>query len=517
MAWFRRSSPQVLRKSTATIDEERKLVRKGDSTVEIRRVEEASDRAKPRQEKKGSQNRQTNKGQRPSRDRNRGDSRRNGNRSRRRRDEEIIVPPDVGRRQMLVKVTDHGTQIVVMEGPVLVEHYMTGTANQSVVGNVYLARVRNVLPGMEAAFLDFGAEKNGVLYIGDVNSRKENARIEDLLSENDQVVVQVVRDAMGTKGARLTGQPSLAGRYLVLVPNSKTEGISRRLPDGERERLRSILREVKPEGYGVIVRTAALHASAEEIAADIARLERRWNDIEKRVGQSTAPAVVHEEPALLIKTIREHFTDDFRRLLIDDRESHDQVMDYLRATAPDLVSKVRPYDDGDIDIFERYHVDDQLKKALERKVYLPSGGHLVIDRTEALTVIDVNTGRFVGSSNLEETVLHNNLEAAEEIGRQLRLRDIGGIIVIDFIDMEIEKNQEAVLRKLRETLAKDKTRTQVFDVSALGLVELTRKNVSAGLVEQFSTPCEHCDGRGVVIHSDAVHGGEELQRVLEVG
>ncbi len=519
MAWFRRSGPRVLRKSTATVEEERKLVRRGGSTVEIRRVEEVSDKdtsqrpsERPQKQRSGGDRSRDSRG--GSRE---GGTRSNGNRSRHRRDEEIIVPPDVGRRQMLVKVTDHGTQIVVTEGPVLVEHYITGTANASVVGNVYLGKVRNVLPGMEAAFLDFGAEKNGVLYLSDVKTSRQNTRIEDLLSEGDQVVVQVVRDAMGNKGARLTGEPSLAGRYLVLVPDSNTEGISRRLPDGERERLRSILMDVKPKGYGVIVRTAALHASAEEIAADISRLERRWNAIQEKVKNGGAPTVVHEEPGLLIKTIREHFTDDFKRLLIDDKDAHDQVLDYLRATAPDLVSKVRLYEDTDIDIFERYHVDDQLKKALERKVYLPSGGHLVIDRTEALTVIDVNTGRFVGSSNLEETVLHNNLEAAEEIGRQLRLRDIGGIIVIDFIDMEIEQSQEAVLRKLRETLAKDKTRTQVFNVSSLGLVEMTRKNVSAGLVEQFSTPCDHCDGRGIVIHTEAVAGGEELEEALNAG
>jgi ribonuclease E len=308
---------------------------------------------------------------------------------------------------------------------------------------------------------------------------------------------------MGAKGARLTGMPSLPGRYLVLVPESDSIGISRRLPDDDRTRLRDVINKVRPEGYGVIVRTAALHASPEELAADISRLRKVWDQIGEESRAGGAPRLVHQEPDLLIKVIREHFTADFRKLLIDDNKAHDTVVDYLRGTAPDLVSKVQHYVD-DVPLFERYHVDDQLKKALDRKVYLPSGGHLVIDRTEALTVIDVNTGKFVGSSNLEETVLQNNLEAAEEIGRQLRLRDIGGIIVIDFIDMETIDNQQAVLRKLKETLAKDKTRTQVFDVSHLGLVEMTRKNVSAGLLEQFSSKCEACGGRGIIVHDHAM-------------
>jgi ribonuclease E len=418
-------------------------------------------------------------------------------------DDEIILPPESARKQMLVSVSNHQTQIVILEGPVLVEHYVAREDSNSVAGNIYLALARNVLPGMEAAFLDFGASKNGVLYASDVaNPGKGNGRsqrrIENVLKEGDSVLVQVTKDAMGAKGARLTGMPSLPGRYLVLVPDSDNVGISRRLPDEDRSRLRDIINKVRPSGFGVIVRTAALDASAEELAADISRLLKDWEKIQAEAASGGAPVLIHEEPELLIKVIREHFTADFRKLLIDDQHAHDVVVEYLQATAPDLVSKVQHYQDQ-IAVFDRYHVDDQLKKALDRKVFLPSGGHLVIDRTEALTVIDVNTGKFVGSSNLEETVLQNNLEAAEEIGRQLRLRDIGGIIVIDFIDMETIDNQQKVLRRLKETLAKDKTRTQVFEVSHLGLVEMTRKNVSAGLLEQFSHKCDHCAGRGVVV------------------
>jgi ribonuclease E len=398
--------------------------------------------------------------------------------------------------------------MVILEGPVLVEHYVAREDAGSVAGNIYLAKVRNVLPGMEAAFLDFGAAKNGVLYASDVapdskSNGRQARRIENVLTEGDEVLVQVTKDAMGAKGARLTGMPSLPGRYLVLVPDSDSIGISRRLPDEDRARLREVINKVRPDGYGVIVRTAALHATAEELAADISRLRKIWDQIGEESKAGGAPRLVHQEPELLIKVIREHFTADFRKLLIDDAKAYETVIGYLQGTAPDLVSKVQHYTDS-VPLFERYHVDDQIKKALDRKVYLPSGGHLVIDRTEALTVIDVNTGKFVGSSNLEETVLQNNLEAAEEIGRQLRLRDIGGIIVIDFIDMETTENQKAVLRRLKEALAKDKTRTQVFDVSHLGLVEMTRKNVSAGLLEQFSSKCEECGGRGVIVHDHAI-------------
>jgi ribonuclease E len=494
MALFRKKSPEIVRKSSAegTI-EERKTLRVKGQTVEVRRVAAPTPQKQRQEHRKKSQS---------------GGKSRNGiatsrTRSRRPVDDEIILPTESLRKQMLVSVKDSQTQIVILEGPVLVEHYVAREDSGSVAGNIYLAKTRNVLPGMEAAFLDFGASKNGVLYASDIASSgkgggRNQRRIEQVLKDGDEVLVQVTKDAMGAKGARLTGLPSLPGRYLVLVPESDNVGISRRLPDEDRTRLRDVINQVRPPGFGVIVRTAALHASAEELAADISRLLKDWENIQSQAAQGGAPTLIHQEPELLIKVIREHFTADFRKLLIDDTRAHGTVLSYLQSTAPDLVSKASLYEDT-IPLFDRYHVDDQLKKALDRKVFLPSGGHLVIDRTEALTVIDVNTGKFVGSSTLEDTVLQNNLEAAEEIGRQLRLRDIGGIIVIDFIDMETVDNQQKVLRRLKETLAKDKTRTQVFEVSHLGLVEMTRKNVSAGLLEQFSHRCEHCAGRGVII------------------
>ncbi len=499
MALLRRKSPEIVRKSSNEGTLERKTLRVKGEKVEVTRLEARPATTKPKKEKRRQPSRsgQPKNGLSTSR-----------TRASRPRDDEVIVPVETGRKQMLVRVSRGQTQMVVLEGPVLVEHYVARQDSGSVAGNIYLAKVRNVLPGMEAAFLDFGAPKNGVLYASDVASNGEgngrnNKRIENVLSEGDEVLVQVTKDAMGAKGARLTGTPSLPGRYLVLVPDSDSIGISRRLPDDDRARLREVINQVRPPGYGVIVRTAALHASAEELAADISRLLKIWGQIQQEAADGRAPRLVHEEPELLIKVIREHFTADFRKLLIDDATAYETVVGYLRSTAPDLVAKVQQYEDT-VPVFERYHVDDQLKKALDRKVYLPSGGHLVMDRTEALTVIDVNTGKFVGSSTLEDTVLQNNIEAAEEIGRQLRLRDIGGIIVIDFIDMETVENQQKVLRRLKETLAKDKTRTQVFEVSHLGLVEMTRKNVSAGLLEQFSSKCEHCGGRGVILHEHAI-------------
>lgn len=507
MALFRRKSPEIIRKSSAqgTIEERKTVTVKGQK-VEVRRVETVSTGSRTQKKRKEPRNRSTN---------------RNGvstsrTRSRRPVDDEIILPAESARKQMLVKVRGDQTQVVILEGPVLVEHYVARDSAGSVAGNIYLGKTRNVLPGMEAAFLDFGVAKNGVLYASDVSvdgvsNGKARKRIEQVLKDGDEVLVQVTKDAMGAKGARLTGMPSLPGRYLVLVPDSDSVGISRRLPDEDRTRLREVINKVRPQGFGVIVRTAALHASAEELAADISRLVKQWDSIVEVSKNGGAPRLIHEEPELLIKVIREHFTADSRKLLIDNKSAHDKVINYLRSTAPDLVSKVQLYED-DPPLFERYHVDDQLKKALDRRVFLPSGGHLVVDRTEALTVIDVNTGKFVGSSTLEETVKQNNLEAAEEIGRQLRLRDIGGIIVIDFIDMESTANQQAVLRRLKETLARDKTRTQVFDVSHLGLVEMTRKNVSAGLLEQFSTKCEHCEGRGVIVND---HAGAHVEPTVE--
>ncbi|HEY7703520.1 MAG TPA: Rne/Rng family ribonuclease [Acidimicrobiia bacterium] len=505
MALFRKRSPEVIRRGSTEsgVIEESKTVRHGKDTVEVRRVvepartqEPSKNKSKSRRESKPRENRarvQTTRARtRPPED-------------------EIIVPVESARKQMLVRVLPHQTQVVILEGPVLVEHYVARGDSQSLVGNIYLGKVRNVLPGMEAAFIDFGAAKNGVLYAADISVDQakfgnRQPRIEEAVAESSEVLVQVVKDAMGAKGARLTGLPSLPGRDLVLLPGGENQGISRRLPDHDRDRLRDVIAKVKPAGYGVIVRTAAAHAGDEEITADIDRLVRAWEKIKEDAASGGAPRLVYQEPDLLIRVIREHFTPDFRRLLIDDAAAYQHVIDYLGATAVDLVPKVQLYED-EMGLFERYHVEDQLRKALERKVYLPSGGHLVMDRTEALTVIDVNTGRFVGSSSLEETVLQNNLEAAEEIGRQLRLRDIGGIIVIDFIDMESEENQSKVLRRLRETLAKDKTRTQVFDVSYLGLVEMTRKNVSAGLLETFSEVCPTCSGRGVLLHEEAATQG----------
>jgi ribonuclease E len=414
---------------------------------------------------------------------------------------------------MLIRRTPHQTQIVVLEGALLVEHYVAREDRRSLAGNIYLGKVRNVLPGMEAAFVDFGEPKNGVLYAGDVaveGNGKRRPRIEKALSVGDEVLVQVVKEAMGHKGARLTNEISLPGRYLVLAPNADMHGISRRLPDDERERLRRVVTGIRPDGFGIIVRTAAQEATEAELSEDVARLTRVWERIREETPLGGAPRMLHEEPSLVIRVIREHFTRDFRRLMVDDPEIYGSVVSYLEATDPDLVSRVKLYEDDPMPLFERFHIEDQLRKALDRKVWLPSGGHIAIDRTEALTVIDVNTGRFVGHSNLEETVLQNNLEAAAEIAHQLRLRDIGGIIVIDFIDMEVAANREAVLRRLREHLAKDKTRTQVFEVSNLGLVEMTRKNVSEGLVESFSHVCPQCAGRGVVLFEEAAAVGAAI-------
>ena len=508
MGLFRKKTTRVLRKGQAA--EERDVRTVGGETVTVRRFttkEPKQDTAKAKTS--GTKSKQRGKKRERSRER----------REPRRPHLEVVPPPDTARKQMLVRVSKHQTQLVVLEGPVLVEHYVARSDKRSLIGNVYVGKVRNVLPGMEAAFIDFGEGKNGVLYAGDVNYDDMDLdgkakRIEMALKPGDSVLVQVVKDAMGHKGARLTNQISLPGRYLVLAPDAEVRGISRRLPDPERRRLREIVAECRPSGMGVIVRTAAEGASREDIESDIDRLLGIWQQIDSKKDGVAAPALIYEEPPLVLRVIREHFTRDFRRLLIDDPATHAEVLDYLEGTEPDLVGKVKRYTD-ELSIFERFHVEDQLRKALDRKVWLPSGGHIVIDRAEALTVIDVNTGRFVGHSNLEETVLQNNLEAAEEIARQLRLRDIGGIIVIDFIDMEVQKNQEAVLLRLREHLAKDKTRTQVFEVSNLGLVEMTRKNVSAGLLESFSEVCPHCSGRGVVLYEDAATSGAPLPQTTE--
>ncbi len=508
MGLFRRKSAQVIRRGTGdTAVEERKTKRLGGSTVEIRRVTEVV--AEPERQK--------------GRERRRADTTRRGPRVTRSRGssrpipEYVPPPPSTERKQMLVRRTPHQTQIVVLEGALLVEHFVTRSDKPSLTNNIYLGKVRNVLPGMEAAFIDFGEPKNGVLYAGDVagngngsgNGQKKQ-RIEKALKTGDEILVQVEKDAMGHKGARLTNMVNLSGRYVVLDPKVDKPSVSRRLSDSERDRLKEIARQLTAEfdlgGFGMIVRTAAEGATKDEIATDIERLLGVWGDIQDSVPKGGAPKMIYEEPNLVIRVIRENFTKDFRRLLIDDKAVLAEVVAYLEATDPDLVTRVALYDE-ELPIFERFHVEDQLRKALDRKVWLPSGGHIVVDRTEALTVIDVNTGRFVGHSNLEETVLQNNLEAAAEIAHQLRLRDIGGIIVIDFIDMEITKNRDAVLQKLREELARDKTRTQVFEVSNLGLVEMTRKNESEGLLESFSHVCPTCAGRGVVLFEDSATTG----------
>ncbi len=526
MSLFRRRTARVVRRGAAV--EDRKVLEVRGEAVTVRRFSEPApesenDTRQKRRDRKDSSSKRPAEGRtngaRTGRTRTGAapDRSRGGSRSRDRRPSrphlEVVAPPETARKQMLVRSSPHQTQIVVLEGPVLVEHYVTRSDQQSLVGNVYVGKVRNVLPGMEAAFVDFGEGKNGVLYAGDINYddaeiEGNHRRIEMVLKPGDSVLVQVVKDAMGKKGARLTNQISLAGRYLVLAPDADVRGISRRLPDDERRRLREIIAELRPKGMGIIVRTAAQGASREDLKADIDRLLQVWGKIEAKKDKA-APALIHAEPTLLLRVIREHFTKDFKRLLVDNQQTYDQVFDYLQGTEADLTERIKVYED-EIPVFERFHVEDQLRKALDRKVWLPSGGHIVIERTEALTVIDVNTGRFVGHTNLEQTVLENNLEAAEEIARQLRLRDIGGIIVIDFIDMEVPKNRDAVLLRLREHLAKDKTRTQVFEVSHLGLVEMTRKNVSAGLLESFSEVCPHCNGRGVLLYEDAATHGAPL-------
>ena len=412
--------------------------------------------------------------------------------------EKPLPVPEVEKKQMLISYKGGSSKIAILEGATLVEYYSAESKTKSLVGNIYLGKVKNVLPGMEAAFVSFGEEKNGVLYVADVSNSRRNSKIEHLLNKDQEILVQVVKDAMGEKGARLTGQISFPGRYMVLIPNSNTKGISRRLPDEERGRLDKIIRKIKPEGFGVIVRTAAEGVNETSLKSDIDKLIIEWEKVSKN-NQGSAPILIHEEPDISVKVIREHLGTNFKKLLIEGGKHFEEIKEYINETSPELNEILEAYND-ELDLFERYHIEDQIKKALDRKVWLPSGGHLIIDRTEALTVIDVNTGKFVGKDSLEQTVYENNLEASEEIARQLRLRDIGGIIVIDFIDMESVKRQEELLNKFKQELAKDKTRTQVFNISRLGLVEMTRKNVSAGLIESFSEECEECNGRGLIIN-----------------
>ena len=411
------------------------------------------------------------------------------------------------------------TQIAVMEDGVVVEHFVTSAASASLVGNIYLGIVQNVLPSMEAAFVDIGRGRNGVLYAGEVNWEAAglggaNRKIEQALKPGDYVVVQVSKDPVGHKGARLTTQVSLAGRYLVYVPGASSTGISRKLPDTERQRLKEILREVVPADAGVIIRTASEGVKEEDIRGDVERLQERWNGIaaeaERIKGNKAGAAVaLYEEPDVLVKVIRDLFNEDFSGLIVSGDSAWDTINDYINSVAPELVPKLTKYDppggpEGP-DVFAVHRIDEQLAKAMDRKVWLPSGGTLVIDRTEAMTVVDVNTGKFTGAGgNLEQTVTKNNLEAAEEIVRQLRLRDIGGIVVIDFIDMVLESNRDLVLRRLTEALSRDRTRHQVSEVTSLGLVQLTRKRLGTGLIEAFSTTCPQCSGRGIVLHADPV-------------
>lgn len=412
-------------------------------------------------------------------------------------------------RVMVIRQRRDVTQIAVLEDKVLVEHYVARESQNSLIGNVYVGRVQNVLPSMEAAFVDIGKGRNAVLYAGEVNwsslGHKDGQprKIESFLSSGQSILVQVTKDPIGHKGARLTSQVSLAGRFLVYVPDGTTSGISRKLPDTERSRLKTLLKEIVPDTAGVIVRTAAEGASEEELTRDVERLKARWEDIEAKAKSGNSPQLLYGEPDLTLKVVRDLFTEDFGKLVIQGDEAWETVQGYVEHVAPDLADRLERFDgDGEAgDAFAAYRIDEQIAKGLDRKVWLPSGGSLVIDRTEAMTVVDVNTGKFTGSGgNLEETVTKNNLEAAEEIVRQLRLRDIGGIIVVDFIDMVLESNRDLVLRRLVECLGRDRTRHQVAEVTSLGLVQMTRKRIGTGLLEAFSENCEHCQGRGVVVH-----------------
>ncbi|KTR96722.1 ribonuclease G [Microbacterium testaceum] len=422
---------------------------------------------------------------------------------------EFLARREAVDRVMVVRSKAGRIQIAVLEDNVLVEHYVARNQDASLIGNVYLGRVQNVLPSMEAAFVDIGRGRNAVLYSGEVDwdgidTGNQPRRIELALKSGDRVLVQVTKDPVGHKGARLTSQISLPGRYLVYVPNGTMNGISRKLPDTERARLKKILKEVLPESSGVIVRTAAEGATEEQLTRDVQRLTSQWEHVSTQLKTLQAPALLHSEPDLLVKIVRDVFNEDFTRMLIQGDEALQTISNYLAGVAPDLLERVEKYE-GEQDPFDAFRVTEQIEKALDRKVWLPSGGSLVIDRTEAMTVVDVNTGKFVGSGgNLEETVTKNNLEAAEEIVRQLRLRDIGGIIVVDFIDMVLESNRDLVLRRLIECLSRDRTKHQVAEVTSLGLVQMTRKKLGLGLLETFSEACEVCAGRGVVVHHDPV-------------
>jgi ribonuclease E len=423
---------------------------------------------------------------------------------------EFLARREAVNRVMAVRQHGERTQIAVLEDGVLVEHYVTRGSASSMVGNVYLGRVQNVLPSMEAAFIDIGRGRNAVLYAGEVNwdaagLEGQPKRIELALKSGDPILVQITKDPVGQKGARLTSQISLPGRFLVYVPDGSMTGISRKLPDNERSRLKGILKRVMPENAGVIVRTAAEGAPEASIEQDVERLAAQWTKISEAAATAVAPALLHGEPDLAIKVVRDLFNEDVNSLIVSGDTAWESVTEYIGSVAPDLVPRLEHWV-SPTDLFAEHRVEEQLLKALDRKVYLPSGGSLVIDRTEAMTVIDVNTGKFTGQGgNLEQTVTRNNLEAAEEIVRQLRLRDIGGIIVVDFIDMVLESNRDLVLRRLVECLGRDRTKHQVAEVTSLGLVQMTRKRIGSGLIESFSETCEHCAGRGIRVSLDHEH------------
>ena len=463
----------------------------------------------PRNENKTFNRRDRNKFDRPDRRERRDFTRKRGTVI---TESEFLARREAVERTMLVRQIADRTQIAIIEDDVMVEHYVNRNSNISYVGNVYLGKVQNVLPSMEAAFVDIGKGRNAVLYAGEVNwdahglSDTAPRKIEQVLKSGQSVLVQVTKDPIGQKGDRLTSQISLPGRYLVYVPGGGMSGISRRLPDNERNRLKSILKNLIPDQAGVIIRTAAEGAPEAELERDVTRLKAQWEDIEKKASDSStsAPSLLYGEPDLTVRVIRDIFNEDFNKMLVQGDQAWDDIQNYIGHIAPELASKIEKWVSPK-DLFAENRVEEQLAKAFDRKVYLPSGGSLVIDRTEAMIVIDVNTGKFIGKGgNLEETVTKNNLEAAEEIARQLRLRDMGGIIVIDFIDMTLESNRELVLRRLVECLGRDRTKHQVAEVTSLGLVQMTRKRVGQGLIEAFSTTCESCGGRGIHIHSEPV-------------
>ena len=479
-----------------------------DGVITVVKVREARVRP-PRSEAKSFNRRDRNKFDRPDRRERRDFTRRRGTVI---TESEFLARREAVERSMLVRQIADRTQIAIIEDDVMVEHYVNRNSNISYVGNVYLGKVQNVLPSMEAAFVDIGKGRNAVLYAGEVNwdahglSDAAPRKIEHVLKSGQSVLVQVTKDPIGQKGARLTSQISLPGRYLVYVPGGGMSGISKRLPDNERNRLKSILKNLIPEQAGVIIRTAAEGVPEAELERDVLRLKAQWEDIEKKANSSStsAPSLLYGEPDLTVRVIRDIFNEDFNKMLVQGDQAWDDIQNYIGHIAPELANKIEKWSSNK-DLFTENRVEEQLAKAFDRKVYLPSGGSLVIDRTEAMIVIDVNTGKFIGKGgNLEETVTKNNLEAAEEIARQLRLRDMGGIIVIDFIDMTLESNRELVLRRLVECLGRDRTKHQVAEVTSLGLVQMTRKRVGQGLIEAFSTTCESCGGRGIHIHSDPV-------------